>query len=262
MKSRRAEITLAVLALVALGAVVVGIMAPKPKFLDGRSKDADRSAATSEAVEKAVAAATAAQAQLGATVAASHQEMGVAAGQLADSPQKEFLQRELVWLSPLLPPPDAKALIAARDRRIAVLEGEKELVIKLYAQCNKDRAALLERATKADARADKAIEAKRESDDRAQENAAYARGAENQRNVFIAVAVLAVGLYLYRRFTGIGFADIARMANRARAGMPALEAIDATVPDWMHARINAVAAKLSAKDAAKKAAAEATAATL
>lgn len=261
MKNTRAEVTLGILLLVGLGAAVLALAVPKPKFLDSRSREADKAVDTSKAVEEAVAKANAANAKLGATVAASHAEMGTAAGQLPDSPQKEFIQRELVWLSPLLPPPDPQALIAARDRRIAVLEGKVELIAKLYDRADKDRAAALALAAKAESKATAAFESKRESDAQLQESAAYARGKDAVIGVLAAIAVLAIALYGYAKLTGFGRADIARLANRVRSGMNPIEAIDATVPDWMHDSIKATAAKLAAKDAARAASAEAHAKT-
>lgn len=259
MKARRAEITLGILLLVGIGAAITALVMPKPKFLDSRSREADKSADVSKAVEAAVEKVNEANAMKGATVAASHAEIGIAVGQLSESPQKEFVQRELVWLSPLLPPPDQKALIAARDRRIAILEGKLDLAAKLYVDADKDRAAIISRAAKAEAKADAAISVRRDMDTQLQESAAYIRGKDAVIGVLLGISVLALCLYGYTKLTGFGRADIARLANRVREGMNPIDAIDATVPDWMHDSIKATAAKFASRDAAKRAAAKASA---
>jgi hypothetical protein len=261
-KSTLGEVATILLAGVAVVALA-GWLGPKvmPSFFDKRTKQAEQSAAASAAVEARVAAERAAQEKAAATVSASLNQIGVANSQAPDSPQKTFIGRELVWLSPLLPPPDAAALLAAERRRVAILEGKLELADKLYATANRDRADLLTRVAKADARAEAAFAGRRAVDTQLAESAAYARGKDAVIGLLFAVAVLSVVLWLYTKFTTLGRVDIARMANRAReTGGNIVDAIDHVVPDAWHDGIDRLATKLREKEAAKvgarKAAAE------
>jgi hypothetical protein len=249
---------------VVLGIAVValaGWLGPKvlPSLFDKRTKQADQSQDASAAVEQAVSKAVEAERAKGAAVAASVQQIGVAAGQLPDSPQKSFIVREGTWMSPLLPPPDLAALLASERRRVALLEGKLELADKLYAQGAKDSAALLARAVKAEAKAEATFASRRAVDTALAESAAYARGKDMVIGLLFAAFALAVCLWLYAKATGLSRVDIARMANRAREGASAMDAIDAVVPDSWHDKIAAQAAKLRAKEAARDAAAQAAA---
>ena len=235
---------------------VAAWLGPKvaPSLFDGRTKEAEASANASAEVEERMAKAIEAEQAKGAVVAASVQQMGVAAGQLPDSPQRTFIVRESGWVAPLLPPPDPAALLASERRRVAILEGQLELADKLYRDGTKDNAALLARAVKAEGRVIKALAERREVDTELAESAAYARGKDAVIGILAAIVVLIGILYGYVKLTGFGRADIARMANRIREGMAPLDAIDATIPDRLHASIEKTAASLRAKEAAKLAA--------
>lgn len=259
-RSIAGEVATVILVGVAVVALA-GWLGPKllPSVFDKRTKQAEQSQDASAAVEKAVVKAVQAEQDKGAVVAASVQQIGVAAGQLPDSPQKQFIVREGIWVSPLLPAPDPAALLASERRRVAILEGKLELADRLYAQGTKDNAALLVRAVKAEAKAEAAFAGRREADSALAESAAYARGKDAVIGVLFALAVLCGLGWLYARFTGLSRVDIARMANRAREGGSALEVIDAVVPDSWHDSIEKTAAALRAKEAAKKAGREAVA---
>ena len=235
----------AALLLVGLVALAAGI------FMAPRVADASKD------VEAAVAKAVEGEQRKGAVVAASVQQMGVAAGQLPDSPQKEFIVREGGFVSPLLPSPDPVALLAAERRRVAILEGKAELADQLYAKATKENAALLADNVKLKAKLADAMTERRDMDTQLAESAAYARGKDAIIAGLAALCLLVGGLWLYARLTGFGHVDIARMANRIREGWDPLKAIDATIPDQFHDAISKAADKLRAKEAARRAAAEA-----
>lgn len=235
--STRGEITLGSLALIALVALVVGIAAPKPKFLDGRSREADKSAEVSAEVEKRVGEQLAANHKTAATVSASLNQMGVAASQLPDSPQKQFIVREGVWLSPLLPPPDPAALLAAERRRVAILEGKLELADKLYATANKERAALLARAAKAEAKADAAFASRRAMDGQLAESAAYQRGQQAVIGILAAIVVLVVILWILAKVNGFTPQTLGRMIADIRSGESADVVFDRYVPERLHRKV-------------------------
>jgi hypothetical protein len=279
-RSTRAFAVIEVVAVVA----VVGWLAPKiaPSWFDKRTKQAEQSADASAEVEKRAAAELAATQALAdarlkvehaksAAVSASMQQIGLAAGQLDDSPQSLFIRRETTFVGPWMQPPDPIKLLESERRRVAYLEGRVDLADKLYAQATKDQVAanaksareitdLTARAVKAEAKAEAAFASRREVDTDLAESAAYARGKDAVIGVLAIIAVLAIALWLYVRFTSLPKVDIARMANRAREGRAsALEVIDAVVPDSWHDSVEKVASKLRAKEAAKKAAREAAA---
>lgn len=259
--SRRAEIatgTLIVLGLVA----VVGFFVAKPAWADKRSRQAEQSKAATAEVEQAVAKAVEGEQKKGAVVAASVAKMGEAAAEAGDkTPWALFVQREAGHVAPLLPPPDYAALLAAEQRKRAVLEGRIEQADKLYAAAAASNGRLIEDNAKLRAAVAKSIADRREVDGELAESAAYARGVESQRNLAIVLVVLVAAGWLYAKITGFGRADIARIANRVRGGMSPMDAIDAAIPDWQHAGVAAIAAKLRSTEAAKEAARKAAAAS-
>jgi hypothetical protein len=224
--NRRAEIATGTLVLIALVGLVIGFAAPKPKFLDGRSREADKSAEASAEVEKRVAKAVEAEQAKGAVVAASVVQIGVAAGQLPDSPQKTFISREAgVVLPPLLPPPDPDALLAAERRRVAILEGKLEHADKLYAAAVKDSERRLERAVKAERKVAESFAERREMDTQLAESAAYARGKDAVIGMLGAVAILCVAGWLY---AGLRAGKLSRFARKI---IPALDTAYDEAPD-------------------------------
>ena len=222
---RRAEVATGTLLLIVLGATVLGFALPKPKWLDSRSRDAAKSADASAQVEQAVAKAVEAEQAKGAVVAASVQQIGVAAGQLPESPQKTFIVRESGWVAPLLPPPDPAALLAAERRRVATLEGKVELADKLYARAAADNAALLARAVKAEARVVKELADRRAVDTELAESAAYARGKDAVIGVLCAIAVLIGAGWIYASLRA------GKLSRLARKIIPALDTAYDDAPD-------------------------------
>ena len=234
--------------------VALGVFVAKPKFLDSRTKEADHSAEASKKVEGAVAEAIAAEDAKGAAVAASLNQIGVAANQLPTTPQSIFISREVSFVSPLLPPPNPLKLLEAERRRSALLEGRLDEADRMYTAGVASNTKLLERATNAEAKAAVAFDTRRDMDKQLAESAALARGQQQMIAIISVIAALAVGLWLYVHFTSFGTADIARLVNRVNTGMNPIDAIDATIPDWMHSKIKTTAAVFRAKEAALDAA--------
>lgn len=217
------------------GAFVValfGWLAPKvaPSAFDKRTREANQSQAASAEVEKRVAAAVEAEQAKGAVVAASVQQIGVAAGQLPESPQKTFIVRESGWAAPLLPPPDPAALLAAERRRVAILEGKLELTEKLYLQGTADNATLLARAAKAEAKLSAAYAARRDADADLAESAAYARGKDAVIGCLAAIAVLCGLGWVYAKLNGFSAKTLGQMITDLRAGESAEAVFDRYVP--------------------------------
>lgn len=224
-RSTLGEVATGTLLLIVLAGVVVGWVAPKPKFLDSRTRDAKASVEASAEVERRVSEAVAAEQAKGAQVAASVQQIGVAAGQLPDSPQKTFIVREGVWLSPLLPPADPAALLAAERRRVAIMEGKVELADKLYAKAAADNAALLARAAKAEAKLVAAMSERREVDTQLAESAAYQRGQQQVIGVLSAIVVLIAAGWIYASLRA------GKLSRLARKFIPALDAAYDDAPE-------------------------------
>ncbi len=243
-----ATLLLAGMALVTLA----GWLGPKilPGTFDRRTREAEQSQDASAQVEQAVAKAVQAEQAKGAVVAASNVQIGIAAGQLPDSPQRTFIVRESAWVSPLLPPPDPAALLAAERRRVAIMEGKVELADRLYRDAAKDNAALLARAAKAEARAEAAFSARREADTALVESAAYARGKDAVIGLLAAVAVLCVVLWLYARVHANRLGGFVRKVIPAldsayeNAPQEAKQTLDATVFDRLSKAMDAAEKKL------------------
>lgn len=246
MKTRRAEIATGTLLVIAFGAIALGMfIRPRVPALDSRTRDAKASVEASAEVEKRHSEALAAEQAKGAKAAASVQQIGVAAGQLPDSPQREFIAREAsLVIPPLLPAPDPKALIEAERRRVAILEGKLQLADRLYADATKDNAALIARATKAEAKLAAALAERRETDTRLVEAAAYSRGKDAVIAALAAIIVLCVAGWIFAKLNGIGPRTLGMMSADLRAGHNPQEVLDRYVPVrlWKsvrHARVDA-----------------------
>lgn len=219
---------------------LVGWLA-KPRLLDGESRRADASAAASAQVETAVARAVAAEQAKGATVAASVQQIGLAAAAADPSPHTDYIIRESAWVAPLLPSPDAAAQLAAERRRLAMVEGRLDEARRLYATADKDRAALLARAERAEGATAKAFAARRQADaalaEAAAANLALKRRSAQQWLTIGALVILAVFLWL----NGISPAKIGRAMADIRAGTSPAAAFDTVLPEWIQSRVNRAA---------------------
>jgi len=245
MKNNKGEITLATLGLIVLGTVVIGFFLPKPKFLDSRSREADKSSEVSAEVEEAVRKAKKADNDKGEVVAASLVQIGVAAGQLPESPQATFIGREAAFMSPLLPAPSPTALLAAERRRVALLEGKLELADKLYLQGTKENGKLLERAVKAEVKLDAAQVERRGVDSQLQESAAYARGKDAIIGVLAGIVVLVVVLWLFAKLNGFGPKTMGNMLADLRSGDSLETVFDRYVPVRLHKAVRHAASDAS-----------------
>lgn len=226
---------------VVLAVVAVGAWLFKPRKLDGESRRSDASAAASAQVEAAVAAAIAAEQAKGATAAASLAQIGIAAADAPPSPQSAYIRREVAWLSPLLPAPDAGALLAAERRRLAVVEGRLDEAQRLYAAADKDRSALLARAAAAESATAQAFAARRAADtalaEAAAANLALARRSAQQWAAIGALVLLAGFLWLH----GISPAKIGKALADIRAGRAPTDAFDTVLPEWIQSRVQRAA---------------------
>lgn len=244
----RGEIATGTLVVIAILAVAVGMFSPKPKMFDGRSRDADKSEKASAGVEKRIVEADTIAEKTGAVVSASVQQISVAAGQLPDGPQKSFIQREAAWVSPLLPPPDAQALLAAERRRIAILEGKLDVADKLYAKATKENEVLLERAAKAEERLNAALRDRREVDGRLSEAAAYARGQEHIIGILCGIALLAFAGWVFAKLNGLSTKTVGAMLSDIRSGDNPQEVFDRYVPVRLWKSVRHAASDSSVKN--------------
>lgn len=80
-------------------------------------------------------------------ISASVNQIGVANSMAPESPSKDFIAKEVQFITPLLPTPDIKNLLEAEKRRIAVMEGRLEEADKLYKEARKENLELLKELT-------------------------------------------------------------------------------------------------------------------
>lgn len=221
----RGEIATVVLAVVAVAALLA-VFAPKPKFLDSRSRDAQNSVAASQKVEDAVAKAVEGERKKAAEVSASVKVIGDAANEAGDAPWAVFIAREANHISPLLPAPDYKALYAAEARKRAVLEGKLELADKLYKEDAQTKQKILEKSAELQAKLDTAIEKRQELDQKLVEAAAYARGKDYVIGVLSFFLVVGLIIFWWVKRSGIHFTDLAKAVADIKSGTDPVQAID------------------------------------
>jgi hypothetical protein len=166
---------------------LIGLFVIKPKATHGESRRAAESTETTAAL---VAATT----KQGAEAAASVVKIGEANAQLPGSALSTYIAKEVGVALAKLPPPDPLALLEAEKRKVAVLEGKQEVIASLYNEA-------LHRADTLERERSKALAAKQEADLRLEQKAAEHLGMERQRNQILVIAAIAVGLYLYVKFT-------------------------------------------------------------
>lgn len=237
---KNGEVTLAALLVVALvGASALWLS--KPRKLDGESRRADagiEATAQLEAAHKAELAAKDAQA---ATAAASVAQIGVAAGDVPDSPAADFIRREVPVAASLLPKPDPAALLAAERRRIAVMEGRLAEVDRLYRAAYADAQKRGERVVAAERERDKALADRAEADRAISEVAAANLALERRSRQQWALVGLLGTLAVFLWFNGVSPAKIGRALADIRAGNTPGEAFGNVLPEWMHARVQRAA---------------------
>ncbi len=230
MRKNRGSVLILVLAGVLLGAGVV--MGLKSVFSSGNTK---RAAASQKTTEAFVNQAERASSQAASSVVV----IGEAAAELPASPQKDFITREAPVALSLLEKPDPQALIDAEHRKVLILSGQLSEANKSY-----DKAYKASIATQRDL--DKALDAKRQSDDALQEAAALEEGATRQRNkLIIVVAILAV-LYFYTKMTHFSTGAMATAVNDIKAGanpITALDGVASRTQQWMVNLISRIKSK-------------------
>lgn len=205
---------------------LLGLLVVKPKATHGESRRADESTETTAALVEATK-------KQSAEAAASVAKIGEANAQQPDSPTKEFIAREVPVALAKLPTPDPLALLEAEKRKVAVLEGKQEVIASLYN-------AALHRADTLERERAKALAAKQESDLRLEQKAAEHLGAERQRNQLLLVAAIAVGLFLYVKFTHFSPGAIAGAIADIRKGTYAdpVTAIDVKASNLQQSIVN------------------------
>jgi len=189
MKSRRASAAIIVILSLALAA----LLAPKvaPKIFDSRTREAEKSKDTTTQL-------LAASDKLGAAQTASAQVIGEAAHALPQSPDRDFIINEIPIMLARGPSPDPKQIIAARDRRIAYLEGklkaQEELTEKAFKEAGKLHEGIVS-----------AIADKRASDEALAESAAFQRGKDIALSAaaFVILILAVGGGYLWIRSRGL-----------------------------------------------------------
>lgn len=220
MNKNRGEVVAAVLlVIVLLGGGAWGLS--KTKWFSRESKRAKTSTETT-------AELIAAKDKQAAVAAASIVKIGEANQAAPESPARAFIAREVPVALASLPTPDVQALIAAEQRKVAVMEGRLVEADRLYGDAMK-------RADEYQREAQRAIAAKRASDLALEQAAAQALGAEQQRFWFMLVSIAAGVLWAYTKLTHISPGSLARAVSDIRTGTgetnPAIVAIDsATTP--------------------------------
>lgn len=238
INSRRGEVVTAVLLGAALVALV--LVAFKPKALDGESRRAKESKESTAQVITATATADEAVKKRSAAAAASVVVIAEANSSAPASPEKDFIAREAPVALANLEAPDPKELLAARDRKIAVMEGQLAKADQLYGQALKRADQLVEDRDKALRDRDVAFARRDEADRAVSEAAAAHLATTRQRNQAIIVAVAALALWLYTRWTRLSSGGLAAAVKDIRAGTDPIVAIDtATTPlqQWLTSTI-------------------------
>lgn len=189
---------------VAVGlAAVVALFVAKPKFLHGES---NRAATSTQTTEQLIDTTK----KQGAEAASSVTKIGEANATAPDSKEKEFIAKEVPVALSKLPAPDPLALLEAEKRKNAVLTGNIEATNSLYDKAMKHADELEQKYTAA-------VAAKRGSDLKLEQVAAEHLGAERTKDQMILLAAIAVGLYLYVKFTHLSPAATAEMVADMKA---------------------------------------------
>jgi len=217
--------------LIALALLGLAFPALKPKFLDGDSKRATASQEATAAVSQATAEAEAAAIKRSATAAASVAQIGVAASTLEDSPEKQFITREVPVAQANLPAPDALAMQAAYERRLAIMEGKLSESNRLYGDAFTRADELASDLIVANSARAKA-QAERTAIDRELAEVAAARLAASKTMWrVIIIGGLIAGLYIYTKLTHLSPDALSNVVRDIRGSESPLSALDnATTP--------------------------------
>lgn len=211
------------LVVVILAVAAGGTWLFKPALFPGESKRAADSAKTTERLISATD-------RQGATVAASLVKIAEANAETTPTPQKSFIAQESALALTLLPPANATALIEAERRKTAVLEGQVQEARRLYELAAKTAAQLQHER-------DDAISAKRSADDALQLAAAAHHAQTVQLVGVIAFAIVAIGLWLWAKWHGVGPAVLGRLKHDLQSGMDLHHAFDAAIPQRLYGKV-------------------------
>lgn len=246
--------------LVAAGVALVGFVL-KPRFMDGDSKRADKSAQASAKLEGATAEALAAaerekaaaldrlhalEAQAG-SAAAGVVKIGEANTLAPESPARDFIGREVPAVLSKLPSADLAALLEAERRRVAVMSGDLKAADALYRREAAETVRLRDEmklalakadAAAADATAAKAAlageQAERRRVDGELAEAAAVRLALERRDRLQRLALYGAGvLALVVWLSGVSPLKIGRALADIRGGTDPQLAFDGVLPEWM-----------------------------
>ncbi len=208
-----------------IGAVGTGsLYLAKPELF---SKEVARAKAN----EKANAGVNGAVQQKEGNAAASLVNIGIAADLGPDGPTKDYMDREVpLALSNLFAPSSAQ-LVAAANRRTAVMSGKFELADSLYKNETQKSAQL-------QAKLDKALKAQQEAQQAISE-AAIANAAANRDKMMLIGLALVLGLlWVYSKVYGISLSTGGTILADIKAGADPVTAFDTHLAPWHHASVN------------------------
>lgn len=123
-------------------------------------------------------------------VSASLEQLFFANSTTADTPEKDFIARDIALIRPLLAPASYEQQLEAEKRRIAVMEGKLDEISKLYKEAYKSNGKLIEENTLA----------KKDIQDLKNDLYEQAGAAEFMKKIVIVTSVLVVllgGLFIW-----------------------------------------------------------------
>lgn len=242
MNRRGAIETVLLLVLAGLGLFA----AARPELIPGTAAHrAKRSAQATQAVSSATQRVADAHQRQGEEVSAGLTSIGRANEAAPSSPAKDFIAQEVPFLLGVSPyKASPAALVAAEQRRAAVMQGERDEARRLYAQAY-DRADQLQRER--DAATAALARAQRERQ-RVDQELAEAAAAEHARSLQLAGALLAAGAvaaaFFWLRFHSISLPAMGRIVADVRAGESPLQVFDRYIDHRLHPKVRS-AAKLA-----------------
>jgi|GEM_PF-7127097 len=221
--TRNSRGTIIIEAMVALALI---FLVAKPAFLDGDARRAKKSEEATAAVVTTVSAVDEAAKKRSAVAAASVTKIGEANATAPASPEKDFIAREVPVALSNLEAPDPQALLDAERRKVAVMEGRIQEADRLYGKALDDAKKLADAKAKAERDRDLALAARDRIDRDLSEAAAAKLAMERQRNIFILVGALAVGLWLWAKVTHFSPGQMAEVVKDINANVAPMTAID------------------------------------
>lgn len=198
----------------------------KPAWLDRDSKNAKQGQESTAKVEQTVAKVDDTGKKLSAEAAASVSKIVEANSVAPESPSKDFIAREAPVALSKLESPDPAALLAAEQRRVAVMEGRIQEADRLYDKALQHSKELQDERDTALRERDKALLERQAIDLKISEAAAAKLAAERQAARYLIVAVVVGALALWWKLTHFSGWQMSSIVNDVKAGQPALTAID------------------------------------